>query len=401
MSGLATSTIKFFRGEGTGTIEPERGLKIGLLALGLFHLVYFSVAKYNETAGITGIINANGDPVGGDFINLWSVAKLILSDRIADIYRVDHFMAYQNSVTDGADIDLRLWAYPPHSLLLTWPLGLIGYYAALTVWSIIGLAVLFTGARRFGFDRLEIAIILTSPATILNVYLGQTGSFATGLMLLALSARTGRDPVSMAAAALLTIKPQVGFLLPLLWTFQRRWRMIAWTAFVIAAFLAVAVALFGLVPWRDYFGDTLPTLNALERDGSGSFMTIIPSTFMAMRIVIGNSASALLIHVGFAALVAAVLVLRLSQVEDANRRSAMVLIATALMTPYIHSYDLALLLCGALLVARRWSSPERRPPPGGELLVIVAWMLPHLVVLLNTIGLPISPLLILPLLFLA
>ena len=108
MSGLATSTIKFFRGEGTGTIEPERGLKIGLLTLGLFHLVYFSVAKYNETAGITGIINANGDPVGGDFINLWSVAKLILSDRIADIYRVDHFMAYQNSVTDGADIDLRL-----------------------------------------------------------------------------------------------------------------------------------------------------------------------------------------------------------------------------------------------------------------------------------------------------
>jgi hypothetical protein len=79
----------------------------------------------------------------------------------------------------------------------------------------------------------------------------------------------------------------------------------------------------------------------------------------------------------------------------------MVLIATALMTPYMHNYDLALLLCGALLVARRWSSSSEKRPLQGELLVMIAWALPQLVVLLNTIGLPISPLLILPLLFMA
>jgi hypothetical protein len=78
----------------------------------------------------------------------------------------------------------------------------------------------------------------------------------------------------------------------------------------------------------------------------------------------------------------------------------MVLVATALMTPYMHNYDLALLLCGALLVSRRWSSSEKRPL-WGELLVMIAWALPQLVVFVNTIGLPISPLLILPLLFMA
>jgi alpha-1,2-mannosyltransferase len=399
MSSLAT-TLKPFRSKGSGTSEAEHRFKMGLLVLGFCHLVYFCVAKYGETTGIAGVLYPQGGPVAGDFINLWSVAKLILSDRIPDIYQVDHFMAFQGSVTGGANIGLRLWAYPPHSLLLAWPFGLIGYYAALAVWSMVGLAVLIAGARRFGFDRLEIAIILTSPATILNLYFGQSGSFATGLMLLALSARTGRDPVSISAAALLTIKPQVGFLLPLLWMFQRRWRMIAWTALGMAAFLALAVVLFGLDPWRDYMGDTLPTLNALEREGSGPFMRMIPSTFMAMRIVIGDSAPALLIHFGFAAVVAAVLVFRLWRVEDSDRRAAMVLVATALMTPYIHNYDLALLLCSALLVARRWSSSEKRPLRG-ELLVMIAWALPQLVVLLNTIGLPISPLLILPLLFMA
>jgi alpha-1,2-mannosyltransferase len=129
-------------------------------------------------------------------------------------------------------------------------------------------------------------------------------------------------------------------------------------------------------------------------------MFMIPSVFMALRIVTGNSVFALLTHAGFAAAVLVVLVVRLWQVDDADRRTAMVLLATVLMTPYLHSYDLALLLCGALLVARRWSSIEKGPFPV-ELLVMLAWALPHVVVVLNTAGVPISPLLILPLLLLA
>ena len=129
-------------------------------------------------------------------------------------------------------------------------------------------------------------------------------------------------------------------------------------------------------------------------------MTIIPSTFMALRIVTGNSTLALSVHAGFAALVLIVLVIRLWQVKDGVRRSAMLLIATVLMTPYLHNYDLALLLCGALLVARRLVSMDE-PPFYAEFLVITAWALPQLVILLNTIGIPISPLLILPLLLLA
>ena len=105
-------------------------------------------------------------------------------------------------------------------------------------------------------------------------------------------------------------------------------------------------------------------------------------------------------HAGFAAAVAVVLVVRLWQVEDGIRRSALVLIATTLITPYLHNYDLALLLCGALLVARRW--PATGIGPGLVNVVVgLAWALPNIVVVLNAAGLPISPLLILPLLFLA
>lgn len=374
-------------------------LKIGLLVLGALHLAWFCAVRYPEFAGASGVLLADGTPVGGDFINLWSAAKLVLAGRAEEVYVVGSFMAFQDEVTDGAYIGLRLWAYPPQSLLLAWPFGLLGYYSALAAWSVVGLAVLFAGARRFGFDRLETAIILTSPATVLNLYFGQTGSFATGLLLLALSARSVRDPVSVTAAALLTIKPQAGFLLPLLWTFQRRWQLIVLTTIAVLAFALLAAGLFGLGAWRDYLADTLPALSALEREGSGPFMEMIPSAFMAGRILTGDSSLAIMLHAGFAIAVASVLVFRLWRVEDADRRAAMILLATVLLTPYLHNYDLALLLCGALLVAR-----HRRKVNAafqGASLVIAAWALPQLVVLLNASGMPLSPLLILPLLLLA
>ena len=373
--------------------------KTALLALALVHLVYFCVAKSGETLAIAGLLYENGTPVGGDFINLWSAARLVLSPRSSEIYLVDPFMAYVQTLT-GAATGLRLWAYPPHSLLVVWPLGLVGFYAAFAMWSAAGAATLFLGARRFGFDRLETAIILTSPATVLNLYYGQTGSFAAGLLLLALSPRREHDPVSIGAAALLTLKPQTGFLLPLLWAFQRRSWLIAWTVLATIALIALAVAVFGVGPWRNYLADTLPMLSLLERQGTGPFMTMIPSAFMALRILTGNADLALLAHAGFAAAVAAVLIVRLWHVQDEVRRGALIMIATTLMTPYLHNYDLALLLGGALVVARRRRTAARASMLANAL-VAVAWALPYLVVALNTAGLPISPVLILPLLFLA
>ncbi|MEP6566658.1 MAG: glycosyltransferase family 87 protein [Mesorhizobium sp.] len=387
-------------GWGTRMGEQQRNIKLGLLALGVFHLVYFCFDIYGSTIGIKGVLYADGNPVGGDFINLWTAAKLVLADRVSDIYRVGDFMAYQRTITGGTDIYVRLWAYPPHSLLLIWPFGLVGYYTALAVWSAAGLMVLAAGAWRCGFDRTEIAIILLSPATILNLYYGQTGSFATGALLLAVSARSKGDPVSVGSSALLTIKPQAGFLLPVIWAFQRRWRMIAYTACCTIVVAILAVAVFGVEPWRDYVGDTLPTLSRLEREGNGAFMMMIPSMFMSLRILTGDWAFAFGAHACFAIAVGIIVALRLWQVQDARRQLAMMLFATALMTPYIHNYDLAILLCGALLVARRWASAQKQPF-GIDLLILMAWALPQLVFLFNRAGVPISPLVILPLLLLA
>jgi alpha-1,2-mannosyltransferase len=372
-----------------------RTFKLLLLGLSLLHLVTFAFSVGAQLLGSKGLLFADGTPVGGDFINMWTTARLVLSGDIAAIYDPDAFMAFQQTLVP-ADIGLRLWAYPPQTLLLFWPLGYFGFYAALAVWSVLGLLVLGFGARRFGFDWLETATILISPAALACLYFGQTGSFATGLLLLALSARARTDRLSILAAVLLAIKPQTGFLLPVLWAVQRRWAMIAWVAAGALLFCGIGLLLFGPQAWRDYLGITLPVLNKLEREGSGPFMMMIPSAFIAFRILLGNGGLAANLHLVFAALVGGFLIWRLLKTGDRTAQNALLLCGTTLITPYLHSYDLALLLCGAVLVMRL--HPQSLPV---AVLAVIAWSLPETVLLLNGFGLPLSPLLILPLLLIA
>jgi hypothetical protein len=267
---------------------------------------------------------------------------------------------------------------------------LLGYLSALVIWSALGAVVLYWGARRFGFARREAWLIVLSPASAACIYYGQTGNAATGLLLLALSARTQADPLSAGAATLLTVKPQLGFLLPVLWAIQQRWRLIALTAAAALLLLGASLLLLGSEAWRAYGVDTLPLLSRLEREGSGPFMLMIPSVFMAARILLQDGTLAMQLHVVFAAVVLCVLIWRLVKTTDRMAQSAVVLVGTALITPYIHNYDLSVLLCGALLVTHL--HPGR---PWTCLPLAVAWIMPVLVMILNAAGAPMAPLLML------
>lgn len=374
-------------------------MRRAVLALGILHLVWFVITRWGETAAISGLLYADGRPVGGDFINLWTTGRLILSGRIADIYNPEAFMAAEIAMT-GAPIGLRLWAYPPHSLLLAGPFGMLGFYPTLFVWSLLGLVILWLGARRFGFSPLDCVVLLLSPASVLNVYYGQTGNLAAGLMLLALSSRTKTDALPPIAAALLTLKPQAGFLLPLLWLIEKRWRAIAIAGGLTIGLAGLSLAMFGVPTWLSWLGETVPRLERLEKHGSGPFMTMIPSIFMGLRVVGIEGELAFSLHWAAAGLIAIVLVYRLVYVSDPRRRAALVLVGATLITPYIHNYDLGLLLAGALIVSRRLPpAPFSSATPATVLLI--AWALPHLVEIFGRAGIPLSPLLVLPLLLLA
>ncbi|HTJ59094.1 MAG TPA: glycosyltransferase family 87 protein [Devosiaceae bacterium] len=338
--------------------------------------------------------------IGGDFINMWSAAKLAALGRLSEIYRPDAFMAFEHG-TIPYDIGLRLWAYPPTSLPLIWPLASLDFVIAYVIWSLLGLLVLAVGARRFGFGWLETAVIVLSPAAFSCIQNGQTGNVAAGLLLLALSGRRDGEKLPVLGAALLSIKPQIALLLPVLWLVRRWWRSLLWTVMAVLALIAASVALYGFAPWASYVADSLSVLDELERRGTGPFMDMIPSLFMSLRVLGLPDGPAFLWHLAFAAPVFVFCCWRLLVSREWEAQAAIVLAGAALITPYLHIYDLAPLVAAGLLVLRRSADAGQAARLFAILVVMANAAMPILTFALNVEGVPVSPLLILPLLLMA
>jgi alpha-1,2-mannosyltransferase len=344
-----------------------------------------------------GLLLADGtSPVGGDFINMFATGSLVTGGRVEEIYEPRRFMDFERTIIP-ADIGLRLWAYPPTSLVLAAPFGVMPYHLGLTAWSLLGLGVLAAGARRLGLSWLDTGLLVLSPAALSCVYVGQTGNVAAGLLLIALAAKRRADVGSALAATLLTVKPQLGVLLPVLWAIQRRFVLIVATVLLLAVFVGLSVALFGPQVWLDYALKTLPVLSELERNGSGAFTAMIPSAFMALRIVTGDVQLAQWGHLAVAVAAVAWASLRLVRTGDRQRQNAILLAAAALVTPYIHIYDLVIVAAAGLVHLR---SAEESSAEGAVACaaLLAVWALPMLTLWGNTSGVPVGPLVLIALL---
>ncbi len=378
-----------------------RSLRSLLIILTLVHGVAFAVIAALEFAQAEGMVLADGmTPLGGDFFNQWTAARMTLEGNLDDVYDPARFMAFQKGQV-GTFTGLRFWAYPPHSLLFTWPFGLGPYALMLLGWSALGLAVLAWGARSAGLSGGLILFLLLSPAAVHCVFLGQSGNLASGLLLLALSDGRSRRWLTIAATSALTVKPQLGFMLPVLWAVRGRWRLIALVSFFTTALLLLSLLISGSGAWADYVGRTLPQLSHMHREGSGPFTYLMPSFFLAARLLSGDGDLALLLHIPFALAVFGYLLFRLRTASAPKHERALILIGTALITPYLYIYDLPVVLAGVLLALprpARWtdSPPDRWLVAG----VIAAWSLPYITVIGNATWIPLSPALMLAILIL-
>ncbi|MCB9993081.1 MAG: DUF2029 domain-containing protein [Hyphomicrobiaceae bacterium] len=365
-----------------------------LLALTLGYLVLFVPFALGTIAGGHGFQLANGNPVGGDFINLHTAGRLVIEGRSTEIYRPEAFAAAEREIIDE-DVGLRLWAYPPQTLLIAPLFGALPYFWSLGLWSVSGLLVLGWGARAVGLGWAPIVALLLSPASLQNLYFGQTGNVATGLLLAALATLLPSAPAlppGLAAGAL-TFKPQFGLLVPFVWAIGGKWRAFAIALAATIGFAGLAALAFGTGVWIDYATQTMPLLGRLELDGSGAFVFMIPSLFMTLRIAGLPGAAAIMWHGVFAVVVFGAALIGAFVRKDGRQRVAITLLGTALITPYLHVYDMSLPLAGAMVLASGGSGNGRARFVDAAFVVIL-WVLPHFLYDLNHSGLALSPLIL-------
>ena len=295
------------------------------------------------------LVSPRGYYVGQDFVNFWTAGHLALDGRLAAIYEVDPYGhdAYNDAVRAlfPPARGILNFSYPPHVLPLLAGLAMLPYGLALAVWLAAGLAafvaVAFSAASRAMLRDL-LPYVLVSPVVLLVVTVGQASFWLAALFVSALAALPRRPGIAGVLLGLMTVKPQLGLLLPpaLLLLGERR----AFLAAAVTATLLVAssIVLFGLAPWHDYLVRTLPFQGQILTRMIGIYPAMMVTPYAAFWWLGVPAGAALGLHAVIAAGVAAVALTTLRSRADTGLKIAILALASLLVTPYCLNYDFAI-----------------------------------------------------------
>jgi hypothetical protein len=349
------------------------------------------------------ILMLSGGPVIGpelkvlfpDFLVYWAAARAWLEGKLAIVYDIDVFTAYQNVLF--ADrfpnvVHFRPFFYPPIWLLMLVPFGLLGVAKAYGAF-ITGTMALATAAevRRDPWGWL---VVLVSPAAVWVVLAGQNtflsvALFYGGLQLLA------RAPVPAGILlGLLSYKPQIWVLVPLALLAARQWRALASMAATVLALMLVSAALFGPAVWLAFLDAAREAAGprVVEEMFERIFMHM--TTLLAAARIVGlPPAVSGLVQTAGALLAMAAVWLSFSRKGQSDARIAVLATATFLVSPYTLNYDLLLLMPAAVAMFRLGIADGFRPME--RLVLLMLWLIPTLGMILNHLDLPLMPLVIL------
>jgi hypothetical protein len=176
---------------------------------------------------------------------------------------------------------------------------------------------------------------------------------------------------------ILTVKPQLGLLLPVMLVLTGRWRTIAAAAATTAVLVAATAALYGPDIWIECLTKTgAQQIRLLQTTG----LYLIPSAFAGMRLMglPAEAAWAVQAVQSAAALAAAVWTFR--RPRDRTLSIALLVTATFLFTPYSYWYDLTAIAYVAGLLRQRDDNTTL-----DHCLILAAWALPVAMVIASLV----------------
>ena len=353
---LMTVTKRAQDSKDEGSTDPSRRSPPFWLTITLLGSFSTIMAFIMDWADLHGLIMKTGHIWGRDFVNVWVGGHLAIEGRTDILYARPEYVAYLRDLV--GPLKPHFYSYPPSSLFLAAPLAYLPYPVAFAVWIIASLGLFLWAARPFtkqvpSFPLLFAAV---TPAGIVNIWAGHYG-FLIGALWLACFSRLERRPGGAGVfAALMTIKPHLGLLLPPILLARRYWKTILVASAGAVALFALSALIFGFDLWREYLTDMSRFQASLLKDRGSFFLTMMPGTFTSIRFI-DRSHDTIAWSLHFCAAAAA-----LFMVWQAERRGAKIeelcfiaATATFLILPYAFNYDMTVVCLGfALLLFRHW-----------------------------------------------
>jgi len=366
------------------TDESRSVAKAFAILGGFFLVVAFGTYLYGLDTGTAFPRDGSTLVVGRDFLNFWMYGRAAVLPDPGHWYDP---VAYARALAAfvGPDYPGQNWSYPPTVMLLAAPFGQIGYLQALLIWTVLNLSVFLAVTMHRIADRRTLLALMVSPAAVFCLISGQS-SFLTVSMLIGIFAFLDRRPLLAGLLiGLLTIKPQLGVLIPVMLIASGRWRVFAAATVTTLALAAASVALFGSQAWIDFVTQGLPTQNLVLADPEGIATPFYPTVFMNLRGIGFTYAAAMVVQACFAAaaIVAVAWAFRWRRDADPRLLFALFVSCSVAAVPYLLVYD-TLALCFAALVLLDGNRLDRT----GAWLARPVYWLPLLQIGLGTMDIP-------------
>jgi hypothetical protein len=377
---------------GHGTNAPSgrqrSALDRVLLAVVIFLPLAFLTMSIISSYGLLGFGRPATVLVKTDFTTYWAASRMVIEGRVADLYNYPVFLAEQKRLL-GPAAPGHPYVYPPHSLLLIAPLGLVAYGWSLAVWQLAGLAaylgVTLAGAWRWS----TAAVLMLAPASLANAMFGQAG-FITAALLISGVRLMDRAPVAAGILfGALTFKPHLGLLVPVALVAAQAWRTIAAAAITSVSLALLSAALFGASLWPDWirhissFSQTIVTHDVSIADYFGV------SPMMAARQHGLGFWAGLGVQALFSLAGGLAVWYSFRRPRSKPLAFAVLAVATPLAIPHALVYDLVTVQVAVLLA---YGIAEREGFLLGESAALaLCWMAPVIVIALTPLGWPVGP----------
>ena len=346
----------------------DRSRLVLLQRMGILVGVLFLATRLIASLVTQGLEIAPGAIIGGDYLAFYTASDLVLQGRALDAYDKAAFEAALQTHLASDNLGL-LWQYPPILFLLIAPLALLPYKLSYWLWMFATAAILALALRRLtrdlrpqsGSSDLTLWVLMASPIIVGVFVNGQISLLTTALLVTAAYRPKTHWWLAGLCAGLLTIKPQLGVILPFAYLAIGAWRTIGVAALVAIAIHGLSALVFGAESFTAFFSALDRIQTQVATGGADTPPYAMTTLFAQLRIWGVSGTPALWAHIGFAVIVISFVTwqwrTRALQDEHALYLTALLCASAVLITPYAYAYELAALAPAGLWIActsNRW-----------------------------------------------
>ena len=307
-------------------------------------------------------------PLGFDFSVYYEAGSFARHGNAAGAYDDDTLLAAEHERFPSSAMQLT-WNYPPTFQTLLVPFSFAPYAMAFAAWSLLLLGGHVFVTRHFA-SRSLLWPLLLFPGAILNL-LGANVLVVAALLGGGFLLLDRRPALAGVLFGLATFKPHLAWLVPFALFAGRRHRALVALLVTAAALFALSLLVCGSSAWSAFLARATHS-TPVAASGSADWERV-PTLYTLLQVLGFGKMLAGIVH-GLVAIVAVVTTLRLWRVEAKPLvRSAALVLALLVATPYARMYDFALLLVPIVALAEEM---ERRPRRSDRLLLSVAWIAP-------------------------